>query len=500
MVGLGGLLYTVGAVVYARRRPDPVPTVFGYHEVFHLLVIAAAAFSTRSSPSGSCRAPDGPRRFRGAAGRPVPSAADERQLDALWAFLVAGAVAFALTPVAARLAVRIGAIDLPKERGLHDEPTPSLGGLAILAGVLAGGALPALEHRDQGDTRRRGRDRPDRRPRRREGRRALAVVKLLGQFAAAAILVSADVRVENVTLPFVDPIQLGDWGIPLTLVGMVAVMNVVNFTDGVDGLAAGVCTIAAATFAVIALSLDRDAAGVLAAAVAGAAVGFLWHNFHPASIFMGDSGSNLLGLLLAGVAIQGVLKTAAVVALFFPLMILAVPAFDATFVVAKRIKYGRPIYSADRWHLHHRFDNIGFSARRTVIYLYAWTLSLAALALALRFVPYSDDNGHLNAGWTAVLLSSAWSPLAASVYLVYVLEILKFRRFRERQLRKQAALSDEEIEEEIVREVETGEFQAVEPPDRHEPSEHLDPRASRWPRGSGRWCAPSRRASWRRRP
>ena len=102
-------------------------------------------------------------------------------------------------------------------------------------------------------------------------------------------------------------------------------MNVVNFTDGADGLAAGVCTIAAATFAIIALSLGRDEAGVLAALTAGASVGFLWHNFHPASIFMGDAGSNLLGLLLACVAIQGVLKTAAVVALFFPLLILAVP-------------------------------------------------------------------------------------------------------------------------------------------------------------------------------
>ena len=171
----------------------------------------------------------------------------------------------------------------------------------------------------------------------------------------------ADVHVENITLPFVDPLDLGDWGIPLTLFGMVAVMNVVNFTDGVDGLAAGVCTIAAATFAVIALSLDRVDAGILAAATAGAAVGFLRHNFHPASVFMGDSGSNLLGLLLACVAIQGVLKTAAVVALFFPLVILAVPALDAGFVVAKRLKYRRPVYSADRWHFHHRFANIGFS-------------------------------------------------------------------------------------------------------------------------------------------
>ena len=100
-------------------------------------------------------------------------------------------------------------------------------------------------------------------------------------------------------------------------------------------------------------------------------------------------------------AIQGVLKTAAVVALFFPLIILAVPALDATFVVAKRIKYGRPVYSADRWHFHHRFTDIGFSQRRTVLYLYGWTLSLAALALAMRFVPYSEDDGTLNAGLDA---------------------------------------------------------------------------------------------------
>jgi UDP-GlcNAc:undecaprenyl-phosphate GlcNAc-1-phosphate transferase len=248
---------------------------------------------------------------------------------------------------------------------------------------------------------------------------------------------------------------------------MVAVMNVVNFTDGADGLAAGVCTIAAATFAIIALSLNRDEAGILAALTAGAALGFLWHNFHPASIFMGDAGSNLLGLLLACVAIQGILKTAAVVALFFPLLILAVPALDATFVVAKRIKYRRPVYSADRWHFHHRFANIGFSQRRTVLYMYGWALSLAALALAMRFVPYSEDDGTLNAGWALVIIAFGLVALAASVYLVVVLEILKFRRFREREIQRQVetgempALTAEQISDEVDREVETGEFEAV---------------------------------------
>jgi UDP-GlcNAc:undecaprenyl-phosphate GlcNAc-1-phosphate transferase len=384
-------------------------------------------------------------------------------LDVLWAFLVAATVALLATPVTARLAGRVGAVALPRERDLHDAPMPRLGGLAILAGVLVAGALFL----------------PGTQPMRGilAGAAAIALVgavddakpgglhpilKLLGQFAAAAIPVACDVRVENITLPFVDPLDLGDWGYPLTLLGIVAVMNVVNFTDGVDGLAAGVCTIAAATFAVIALSLDRVDAGILAGATAGAAVGFLRHNFHPASVFMGDSGSNLLGLLLACIAIQGVLKTAAVVALFFPLVILAVPAADATFVVAKRIKYRRPVYTADRWHFHHRFANIGFSQRRTVLYLYAWTLSLAALALALRFIPYSDDDGSLNAGWAALLLGFGALALAASIYLVLVLEILKFRRFRERQLRREGpALTASEIEHEIDREVETGEFDAV---------------------------------------
>jgi UDP-GlcNAc:undecaprenyl-phosphate GlcNAc-1-phosphate transferase len=217
---------------------------------------------------------------------------------------------------------------------------------------------------------------------------------------------------------------------------------------------------------VIALSLDRVDAGILAALTAGAAVGFLWHNFHPASIFMGDAGSNLLGLLLACVAIQGVLKTAAVVALFFPLLVLAVPAMDATYVVLKRIKYRRPVYRADASHFHHRLARIGFSQRRTVLYMYGWTLSLAALALAMRFVPYSDDDGTLNAGWTLVILGFGLVALAASVYLV-VVEILKFKRFREREYRRQVetgeipAISRADVDREIEREVETGEFQAV---------------------------------------
>jgi len=394
-------------------------------------------------------------------------------LDPLWGFLTALVVALVATPLVMRLARRVGAVVEPHDRGLHDESTPGLGGLAILSAVLVAGVVFMPWN---GETRAIL-----------AGAAAIAVVgavddavdlppglKLLGQTAAALIPVLAGVYVENLTLPFIHRVDLGAWGIPATLAGIVVVMNVVNLTDGVDGLAAGVCTIAAVTFAVIALSLDRTGAAVLAAITAGAAVGFLRHNFHPASIFMGDSGANLLGLLLAVVAVQGLLKTAAVVALVFPLVVLAAPILDTGFVMAKRIKYRRPVWEADRWHFHHRFSDIGFSQRRTVLYLYCWTLTLAALALALRFVPYSDDDGTLNAGWAAVMAGVGLIALAASVYLVRVLEILKFRRFRERELRRQvetgeiAALSDDEIEREIEREVETGEFEAVRPPETDE--------------------------------
>jgi UDP-GlcNAc:undecaprenyl-phosphate GlcNAc-1-phosphate transferase len=402
-------------------------------------------------------------------------------LDALFAFLLAGFLTLLLVPLTKRLAVRVGAIDLPNERSLHGVPTPKLGGLAILVGVLAAGFvwLPsdAESHAIL------------------IGAVAITLIgvlddvfelgpvpKLLGQTAAVIIPVSAGVTVDNFTFPFfgrltpgtVDlltlpwggVVHLGDVG---TVIGIVAVINVINLIDGVDGLAAGVCVISALTLAVIALSLDRTAAGVLAALTAGASLGFLRYGFPPATTFMGDTGSNLLGYLLGAVAVQGALKTNAVVALFLPLIILAVPILDTGFVVAKRLKYRRPIYRADRWHFHHRMANIGFSQRRTLLYLYGWTLVMAALALALRFVPYSDNHGHFNPGWTAVMAVCGLLALAASVYLVSVLEILKLRQVRLRQLvsvRRQVGRpvpAPREVDEAVAEELETGTFPAVDP-------------------------------------
>jgi UDP-GlcNAc:undecaprenyl-phosphate GlcNAc-1-phosphate transferase len=205
-----------------------------------------------------------------------------------------------------------------------------------------------------------------------------------------------------------------------------------------------------------------SAPGILGALTAGAALGFLFHNFYPAKVFMGDSGANLLGYLLGVVAVAGSLKTASVVALVVPLLILAVPFLDTGFVVAKRLKYGRRPWSADANHFHHRMARIGFSQKKTVAYLYAWTLMLAGVAIAARFVPYSDHHGHYRLGWSIVMGAILLVALAASVYLVYVLEILKFRGRRARELRTaDPETSEHEIDVRVERDIQTGEFERV---------------------------------------
>jgi UDP-GlcNAc:undecaprenyl-phosphate GlcNAc-1-phosphate transferase len=394
--------------------------------------------------------------------------------DAVYAFVVALAVAAAVTPLAARLARRLGAVDVPRERGLSIRTTPLLGGLGILAAVLVAGALwlPAqinLAHIAH------GRPGPggtvdlggviagaclitlvgaldDVRP-------LKPGVKLVGQIAAGVIAVEAGAVVTDVTIPFLGALQFPNAGGTLTVIWLVAMMNMVNFSDGVDGLAAGVCAIDGVAFAIIAVDLDVHGAAILAALTAGAALGFLVHNFHPASVFMGDAGSNLLGYLLGVASVVGSLKTNAVVALLVPLAILAIPFLDTGFVVAKRIKYRRAPWTADANHFHHRMARIGFSQRKTVAYLYVWTSLMAGLAVALRLISHHERH---QAAWVVFLAALAVVCLAASVYLVYVLEILKFKTFRATQLRRTApGTSEHEIEDQVERDIETGEFERV---------------------------------------
>lgn len=348
-------------------------------------------------------------------------------IDAVWAFLTAAVVTLLLVRPAEWLARRVGAIDQPGPRSEHTAPTPRMSGIAILAGIQVAGWiwLPTNEETVCILL----------------GALAVATVgalddildlppgtKLLGQLAAATIPVIGGVYPENLTVPFLGGFELGWVAFPLTILGIALVMNIINLIDGIDGLAAGFCAIACAAMAIIALSLHRYEAGALAALTAGGALGFLRYGFPPASSFMGDTGSNLLGYMIAVASVQGALKTNAVIALVFPLVILAVPLFDTAFVVAKRIKYRQPIFQADRWHFHHRMANIGFSQRRTLMYLYGWALALALLALALRFVPYSDNRGNFDLPWTILMAVVVLFAVGVSVYLAHVLEIIKLRR------------------------------------------------------------------------
>jgi UDP-GlcNAc:undecaprenyl-phosphate GlcNAc-1-phosphate transferase len=397
--------------------------------------------------------------------------------DALFAFLVAMAVAAVLTPFAARLAWRVGAVVMPSERGLAERATPALGGLAILTGVLVAsffwlpetiklphtaGTAPGAGGVVHTSTIIAGACLitlvgaiDDVRPLRPQW-------KLFGQLAAALIAVEGGAVVTDVTIPFIGSLQLPNTGGVLTVIWLVGLMNAVNFSDGIDGLAAGLCTIDGVAFAIVAIDLGVNGAGVLAALTAGAALGFLFHNFYPASVFMGDSGANLLGYLLGVVAVVGSVKTGAVVTLVVPLIVLAVPFLDTGFVVAKRLKYRRKPWSADANHFHHRMARIGYSPRRTIAYLYSWSLLLAGVAVALRFVPYSDHHGHYSVGWGAVMAVIALIALAASIYLVYVLEILKFRHRTAARMREiDPTTTEYEIDAAVRHAHETGEFDRV---------------------------------------
>jgi UDP-GlcNAc:undecaprenyl-phosphate GlcNAc-1-phosphate transferase len=363
-------------------------------------------------------------------------------LEVVYGAALALVIVVLLTPAVGGMARMLGVVDRPGMRRLNRSPVPRLGGLALFFGIF----VPALAFLPLG--------------RETKGLLLGAAVatlvgaiddfrglvwweKLGGQIAAAAIPTGFGIWVQSFTFPLVGVHQLPGWvGVPLTILWIVAIMNMVNFLDGLDGLAAGVCGISGFTFCLIALSLGRPEPAILAAIVFGACLGFLRHNFYPARIFMGDSGALLLGFTLGALAVQGLLKTAAIATLLFPLLILAVPILDTSFVVAKRIKHGEPIYGADRTHLHHRFLNIGYSQKRAALTMWAWCAVLAGAALATRFIhPHAHGVWHT---WPTVAVASIGAvALGASIYMVYLLEIVKLAnpriRRREQEAREAAA-------------------------------------------------------------
>ncbi len=352
----------------------------------------------------------------------------------LFVGLIAGLVTFLATPLVRRLATRTGAIDQPSDRKVHANPTPTLGGLAIFLGIVVAGVaasfMPEFDDVFVQSAQPLGIAAAalvifalgvidDFRP-------LTAAPKLAGQIFAAGLLFLAGVKMQFVLLPDSVLVLSEDLSVIVTVIWIVAMVNAVNLIDGLDGLAAGICAIAAASFFVYTynlvelgdLALDEQAAPLLAIIIVGAALGFLRHNFHPARIFMGDSGSMLLGLVLGATTIVGVGKAPTIStdpanvllaysALWIPALVVAIPILDASLAIVRRVRGRRSVFHADKEHLHHRLMDLGHGHKQAVVVMYVWSALAAGAGLAFAFLDRS--------AWTWAL------PVAVGAIVLYTL-------------------------------------------------------------------------------
>jgi UDP-GlcNAc:undecaprenyl-phosphate GlcNAc-1-phosphate transferase len=211
-------------------------------------------------------------------------------------------------------------------------------------------------------------------------------LKLLGQIVAAGIAIASGLKIAYVGNPFGGGlVSLGLLTAPITLIYIVGFTNVINLIDGLDGLAAGVTGIAAVSLLLLAAQANRLDAAAMAAAVIGACAAFLRYNFHPASIFMGDSGALFLGFTLSAISLMGVMKSSATIALAVPLLIVGVPIFDTASAIVRRVLHRRPIQEADSGHIHHRLLGRGFDQTQTVLIIYVWCVALAVGGYTVRW-------------------------------------------------------------------------------------------------------------------
>jgi UDP-GlcNAc:undecaprenyl-phosphate/decaprenyl-phosphate GlcNAc-1-phosphate transferase len=329
-------------------------------------------------------------------------------------FVLSLAVTFVATPFVRRLALRMGWVDQPSDRKVHPRPTPTAGGLAIFAGIVAGllgsRLVPALSgiHETTSDL---------------DAALVAAVVivvvgliddvrgmsplgKLAGQVLAAGLLVLAGVQLLYFYFPGQGVLSLSpDLAVPLTVLWVAGMINAVNLIDGLDGLAAGMVAIGAAAFFLY-LTLgptagtSPTAAALLSAIAVGASLGFLPWNFFPAKVFMGDTGSGLLGLMMAVATISGVGRNpyppsggdlaAIAIPIVLPLLVLAIPLLDVALAILRRMRKGLGVHHADKEHIHHRLMDIGHSQRQAVLLMYLWSALISACALAVAFI-----NGRL---------------------------------------------------------------------------------------------------------
>ncbi len=306
------------------------------------------------------------------------------------AIAVAFIAALALTPLAIKIANKFNIVDIPNQRKVHTKAMPRIGGLAIYAAFVLGTLALAVYTREVA---------------------ALLIagtivfitglvddikgispkIKLIGQVVASLVLVRAGFYVEFITNPFDgNIINLGWWGIPITVIWLTGISNTVNLIDGLDGLSGGVSAIAAGATAIVCIAQGELLAASLAAVVAAAALGFLPWNFHPAKTFMGDCGSLLLGFLLGALALMGLSKGATVISIFIPFIILGIPFFDTSFAIIRRLFMKKPIFAADKMHLHHSLLSLGMSHRQTVLTIYALALAMGLCAVLMAILTSSQ--------------------------------------------------------------------------------------------------------------
>lgn len=304
-------------------------------------------------------------------------------------FVMAFLISFLTTPLAKKIAFKVGAIDKPKDRGVHTKPMPRMGGIAIVLGfmitlLVITPFVPLLNWKqffgvsagatiifvlgffdDVHDLN--------------------AKLKLVFQIIAALLVTSSGIKIQFVSWPFFENtlLSLQPFATPITVIWIVGVTNAVNLIDGLDGLAAGVSSIASICLMALSIHSGHPLAVLLTATLAGSCLGFLPYNFSPATIFMGDTGSTFLGFILAVTSILGLLKSYTFATIFIAVLVLGLPIFDTTFAIVRRYINGKPIMEADRGHLHHRLMDKGYSQKQAVVTLYGVSggFGLAAITL-----------------------------------------------------------------------------------------------------------------------
>ncbi|MFI3173582.1 MAG: MraY family glycosyltransferase [Bacillota bacterium] len=320
-------------------------------------------------------------------------------------FSSAALVTLWTTPFAKWLSFRFGAIDYPKDRGVHKEPMPRMGGVAMVIGFMVSVSLVYFLDNPLIHTK--------------EFLGFLigaAIIAILGAFddiknlpaklkfcvqiIAALIVIFSGTRIEIVLWPVTATLET--LSVPITLVWIVGVTNAVNFIDGLDGLAAGVSSIAALSLMILCILTGSTTAVFLTTAIFGVCIGFLPRNFNPAEIFMGDTGSTFLGFVLAVTSIIGVFKGYALLAVGVSVLCLGLPVLDTLFAMLRRIAKGQSVMQPDRGHLHHRLIDYGFSQRAAVLILYGVSIILGGTAI---FISFTDARVFVIVVVTVVVLS-----------------------------------------------------------------------------------------------